>query len=130
MSALDPYLDAAGDAAQGTLRRVGLMVAGFGFLAGGVGMLTVAAWLMLDDAYGPLAAWASLGAVYVGAGLVVAATGSASSRTQPRTQDRDRERAREHERLAALARGQNTMAILAEAFALAFISGIKGPPRS
>ncbi len=77
------------DRSARAIRRALLSVVGGIFVAIGLGFLTSAAWIMLEDVYSAVAAALILAGIYIGIGLIALGVASSSARrdaaTAPRT---------------------------------------------
>ena len=69
-------------------RRALILISGVAFLLIGIGFLTSAAWIMLEEVYSAAAASAILSGVYAGVGLVTIAIASSSAKRELRTPER------------------------------------------
>ena len=69
-------------------RRALILISGVAFLLIGIGFLTSAAWIMLEEVYSAAAASAILSGVYAGIGLVTIAIASSSAKRELRTPER------------------------------------------
>lgn len=69
-------------------RRALILIFGAAFLVVGIGFLTSAAWIMLEDVYSAAAASLVLSGFYSGVGLVAIAIASSSAKRDMRTQKR------------------------------------------
>ncbi|MDO5758200.1 MAG: phage holin family protein [Rhodobacterales bacterium] len=69
-------------------RRALILISGVAFLLIGIGFLTSAAWIMLEEVYSAAAASAILSGVYAGVGLVAIAIASSSAKRELRTPER------------------------------------------
>ncbi len=68
------------DRSARAIRRALVVTAGGIFVAIGVGFLTSAAWILLEDAYSALAAALILAGVYIGFGLIAFGVASSSAK--------------------------------------------------